>query len=62
MDKNQYYAITGRFHGDEEDIALPVSAASRDDAVSQFKEDPIQLICASISRAGCFCTTTQSRR
>jgi hypothetical protein len=31
-----YYAITGRVHGDDEDVCVLVEAASRNEAVQQF--------------------------
>jgi hypothetical protein len=36
---NQHYAVVGRFHGDDEATALAFEAASRDEAVKQFKEE-----------------------
>ena len=34
----RYFAVSGRFHGDDEATTLTFEAASRDDAVVQFKE------------------------
>ena len=36
--KNQYFAVIGRFHGDDEATSLSIEAIGRDEAVKDFKD------------------------
>ena len=36
--KNQYFAVSGRFHGDDEATSLSIEAIGRDEAVKDFKD------------------------